>query len=208
MLFRSISVVKKVIKSETKATKQPAQEKQSETVEQPETTDINGLHYEIKEDTDTRDNSIIFVVKVVENLSREEYKKVNEYIRSINGYYSKFKHGFIFKNDPTNVLNETEIKQCETEQTQEKEQQENIKQAEQQQEPQEQKKASIDFEIEESQHTETKKPIWLVKIKNNLSKDEFAELKRNFATLKGFYSSFNNSFIFKYDPTEKIKQTA
>lgn len=64
----------------------------------------NNYTYEVKEDTDTRDNSKIFVVKVIEKLDRDEYIKVNNYIKSIGGYYSKFKHGFIFKEDPTELL--------------------------------------------------------------------------------------------------------
>lgn len=165
-------------------------------------TELNDLHYDIKEDVDTRDNSEIFIVKVIEKLDRDEYIKLNNYIKSIGGYYSKFKHGFIFKENPKELLNSNNMKQSEVK---EETTQETIKQ---EKNIQEQTKQSIKYEIEQSQHTQTKDPIWLVKIKNNLSKDEFAEVKRNFATLKGFYSSFNNSFIFKYDPTEKLKSTA
>ncbi|HHX67926.1 MAG TPA: hypothetical protein GX708_07725, partial [Gallicola sp.] len=106
--------------------------------------------------------------------------------------YSKFKHGFIFKDNPTNLLinNSNEIKQSEEQEQQTEEQP---------------KEKSFDFEIEQSKHTKTNENIWLVKIKNSLSKDEFAELKRKFATLKGFYSTFTNSFIFKYDPTEILQ---
>jgi len=171
-------VIKKVIKAE-------------KAEQQQEDTDINNLTYEIKEDVDTRDNSKIYVVKVKEKLSKDEYIQVNKYMKSIGGYYSKFKHGFIFKDNPTDLLNNNrnEIKQSE----------------EQEQQTEEQEKKSIDFEIEQSKHTKTNENIWLVKIKNSLSKDEFAELKRKFATLKGFYSTFTNSFIFKYDPTEILQ---
>jgi len=62
----------------------------------------------------------------------------------------------------------------------------------------------LEYEIEESKHTKTNEPLWLVKIKSNLSKEEFAEIKRKFATMKGYYSKFTHSFIFKYDPTEKL----
>lgn len=84
-------VVKKVIKAET--------------TEQQATNEINALHYDIKEDIDTRDNSKIYVVKVFEKLDRDEYLTVNNNMKSIGGYYSKFKHGFIFKDDPTELLN-------------------------------------------------------------------------------------------------------
>jgi len=184
-------VVKKVIKPEANQTKE-----QHHTIkEQTETTNTTNLHYDIKEDTDTRDNSKIYVVKVIEKLDKDEYIKVNNNMKSIGGYYSKFKRGFIFKNDPSTLLS-TEIKQ-----------QENGTNIDKQEEPkQEEQKQPIEYVIEQSEHTQTKENIWLVKIKTHLQKDEFAEVKRNFATLKGFYSSFNNSFIFKYDPTELLIQ--
>lgn len=62
--------------------------------------------YDIKKDTDTRDNSEIYVVKVKEKLSRESYKKLEQYIRSIGGYYSRFKHGFLFRSYPTELAKE------------------------------------------------------------------------------------------------------
>lgn len=173
----------------TKAIEEVA-ETTTTTEQQQEAKQNYNLHYDIKEDTDTRDNSKIYVVKVIEKLERDEYIKVNNYIKSIGGYYSKFKHAFIFKEDPTKVLN-SNIKQEEIkEQPQQTEQK--VSQTKQSEEK------PIDFEIKQQNN------IWLVKIKDNLPKDKFAEVKRNFATLKGFYSSFNNSFIFKYDPTEKI----
>ena len=113
-------VVKKVVKAEK--TDSETQTKQDSSTK--EATQLNNLHYDIKEDTDTRDNSKIFVVKVIEKLSREEYIKVNQYIKSIGGYYSKFKHGFIFKDNPTEIL---------TGKAETAEQQENRKQAKQEQ---------------------------------------------------------------------------
>lgn len=200
--------IKKVLKVETE--EQPKKEKKTATTttreEQPTTAETNNLTYDIKEDTDTRDNSKIYVVKVVEKLSREEYLKVNQYMNSLNSYYSKFKHGFVFKDDPTELLN-SNIKQEETN-TKSEQPQSNLEEQTAQKQPQAEAKKPIDFEIEQSEHTKTKKSIWLVKVKSNLSKDDFAEVKRNFATLKGFYSSFNNSFIFNYDPSEKLKISA
>ena len=60
--------------------------------------------FTIAEDVDTRDNTTIYVVKCVEKLDKEQYIELNKYIKSIGGYYSKFKHGFIFKEYP-NILN-------------------------------------------------------------------------------------------------------
>lgn len=60
--------------------------------------------FHVNEDTDTRDNSPLWVVKIEESLSKEEYIKVNQSMRELGAYYSKFKHGFIFKSDPTDLL--------------------------------------------------------------------------------------------------------
>ena len=62
------------------------------------------ISYTVSEDVDTRDNSKIYVVKLSEKVSREEYQTINNQIKNIGGYYSRFKKGFLFKNDPTEQL--------------------------------------------------------------------------------------------------------
>jgi hypothetical protein len=93
-------VEKWVKKTENKQPKIKTEETKETAQEQPQNTP----EYDIKQDIDTRDNSTIFVVKVIRTLSKDEYIKVNNYMNTIKGYYSKFKHGFIFKYDPTNIL--------------------------------------------------------------------------------------------------------
>lgn len=71
-----------------------------------ETKSVKGDYtYKVIEDVDTRTNEPIYVVKIAEKLNREEYLKVNEYMRSLGGYYSHFKHGFLFKENPEEKLN-------------------------------------------------------------------------------------------------------
>lgn len=60
--------------------------------------------YEIKETKHTKTNEVIFVVKIVHTLTREEYKKVAEKMKQLGGYYSKFVHGFVFKENPASLL--------------------------------------------------------------------------------------------------------
>lgn len=60
--------------------------------------------YEITESEHTKTHEKIFVVKIIRTLSREEYLEEKEHMRSLGGYYSKFVHGFVFKNDPTERL--------------------------------------------------------------------------------------------------------
>jgi len=100
-------------KTESKQEKETEQPEQTETIK---TDYILNHEITITADTDTRDNSPLWVVKVVDKLSKEEYKKVAEQFKDLKGYYSKFKHGFIFKYDPTEVLKGESVEQ-ETEQT-------------------------------------------------------------------------------------------
>ena len=68
-----------------------------------------------------------------------------------------------------------------------------------------QKKENISYTITEDQHTQTYAKIWIVKPEKELNKSDFTEVKRKFATLQGYYSSFKHGFIFKYDPTEVLQ---
>lgn len=94
----------KVVEKIARIKNQPETSTESTEAKEIESAD-NKYTYDIKEDTDTRDNSTIYVVKVIEKLDRDEYIKVNNYMKSIGSYYSKFKHGFIFKENPTELLN-------------------------------------------------------------------------------------------------------
>lgn len=115
--------VEKVVKKTIKAEKKAAASTTTETAATKE-TNVNAYTYEVSEDTDTRTGEKIFLVKVTEKLSREEYITVNKYIKSLGGYYSRYKHSFLFKDDPSEKLNiaiaETKEKPIEAdEQTQE-----------------------------------------------------------------------------------------
>lgn len=68
-------------------------------------TDVSGKYdLSVNEDVDTRDNSKLFVVKLGQSLNIDEFKKLASVIKSLGGYYSKFKKGFIFRNDPTEII--------------------------------------------------------------------------------------------------------
>lgn len=189
-------VVKKTIKAEKKNTTTESAKAATEE------TNVNGFTYEVTEDTDTRTNEKIYLVKVAEKLSREEYIKVNQYIKTLGGYYSKFKHAFLFKENPTEKLNATPTAEAETEPTTTEE-----KQTESTTETptEEMKKETVSYTITEDTHTQTGKTIWIVKPDTQLSKTDFAEVKRKFATIQGYYSTFKNGFIFKYNPEEALQ---
>ncbi len=187
--------VEKVVKKTIKAQKKDDTTTIVEAT-QTEETDANAYTYKVSEDTDTRTGEKIFLVKVAEKLSREEYIVVNNYMKSLGGYYSRFKRAFLFKENPTEKLNETvmEITKELEEQTSNTEETER-------------KKETVSYTITEDQHTKTGETIWIVKPEKQLSKVDFAEVRRKLAILQGYYSSFVKGFIFKYDPTEKLEST-
>ena len=73
----------------------------SESTDKGETT---GKAYSITPDVDTRDNSPLWVVKFEERMERGDFQAVRKRIIELGGYYSRFKHGFIFKFDPAEIL--------------------------------------------------------------------------------------------------------
>lgn len=186
-------VVKKTIKAEKKNTT-----KTEATEAATEETNVNNYTYEVTEDTDTRTNEKIYLVKVAEKLSREEYITVNKYIKSLGGYYSKFKHAFLFKENPTEKLNATT-----TEKTQEPTEEKPTETT--QEATTEAGKETISYTITEDEHTQTGAKIWIVKPEKELNKTDFAEIKRKLATIQGYYSTFKHGFIFKYNPTEALQ---
>ncbi len=64
----------------------------------------SGYTYTVTKDTDTRDGSALWVVKITEHLDKEAYIAENKAMKQRGGYYSKYKHGFVFREDPTNKL--------------------------------------------------------------------------------------------------------
>ena len=188
--------VEKVVKKTIKAEKNTTTEEITEAA--TEETNVNNFTYEVTEDVDTRTNEKIYLVKVAEKLSREEYISVNKYMKSLGGYYSKFKHAFLFKENPSDKLNVTAA-ETETELTEEQQPKSTIEATT------EPEKESISYTITEDQHTQTKEKIWIVKPDKELNKTDFAEVKRKLAIIKGYYSTFKHGFIFKYNPEEALK---
>lgn len=80
------------------------QEVKEQVEESKEEKTEEKLTYTIKEDIHTKTGEKLFVVVFDKRFSKEEFKIVLEQIKNIGGYYSKFKKGFIFKEDPTEKI--------------------------------------------------------------------------------------------------------
>ena len=91
------------VNASKKANTVPAEQKFGHVTE----TDAGQLHekeFEITETEHTKTHEKIFVVKVLSKLSREEYLKTRDCMKGLGGYYSKYVHGFVFHDDPTDAL--------------------------------------------------------------------------------------------------------
>lgn len=67
-------------------------------------TKTDGISYKITHGEDTRDGSELWLVRINETLTREQYLAENKAMKDRGGYYSKFRHAFIFRVDPTEIL--------------------------------------------------------------------------------------------------------
>lgn len=104
-------IVPKTARIKNKATKPskakdstPTQENASEVANTALPEGKTGYTYKITRGEDTRDGSELWLVRIVETLDREAYKAEAAVMNERGGYYSKFKHGFIFRFDPTEIL--------------------------------------------------------------------------------------------------------
>lgn len=69
-----------------------------------QTTNNNLIEFIVTEDIDTRTNEKIFVAKLTKTVEYAEFKAIESKIKNIGGYYSRFKRGFLFKVNPTELL--------------------------------------------------------------------------------------------------------
>jgi frataxin-like iron-binding protein CyaY len=78
--------------------------------------ETNEIEFTVSEDTHTKTGKKIFVAKLTRTLSKAEFINISIRIKPLGGYYSSFKKGFLFDNNPiealqkefnTNAVNET-----------------------------------------------------------------------------------------------------
>lgn len=102
--------------------KKQTQEPINSQEESQETKQLIILDYvTIKADINTKTKEDIFVMKLKNKVEHETFKAFETEIKKIGGYYSRFKRGFIFKEDPTkkiltidiNILDASNIQQVE-----------------------------------------------------------------------------------------------
>lgn len=94
-------------------TSEPAKAKKSNAKAEkevaPEVEKKESYTYRITKGEDTRDGSELWIVRINETLDKSAYIAESKAMRERGGYYSKFKHGFIFRFDPTEKLNTNSV---------------------------------------------------------------------------------------------------
>jgi hypothetical protein len=86
--------------------KEKREKEQQEKLEKAkQTITVSNDIYNISAETDTRDNSPLWVVRLNNRVEKNEFNNIRyQIMKPIDGYYSSFKGGFIFKYDPTSKL--------------------------------------------------------------------------------------------------------
>ena len=80
-----------------------------EAAPEAEKISTSGEAFTVEESQHTKTGEKIYLVKWLDALSRDNYIKLNNEIKKLGGYYSKFTHSFIFKEDPSEALKEVKI---------------------------------------------------------------------------------------------------
>ena len=106
---KNIKIVPKTARIKNRSTAPAKQDSQKQQPEKADSTAIeerNTYTFRITHGEDTRDGSELWVVRIEETLTKDEYIRINKAVKDLGGYYSKFKHGFIFRFEPSEVLKE------------------------------------------------------------------------------------------------------
>lgn len=70
--------------------------------------EINSNNFTITESKHTKTGEKIYICKLVNKVSKEEFKSILADIKTKGGYYSSFVSGFVFKNNPAEMLNNSQ----------------------------------------------------------------------------------------------------
>lgn len=102
-----IETVEKWVKATTKTTAKKETvktESAPETKEEVKEQNINSVEFTVSEDTHTKTGEKIFVAKLVNRVEKDQFMTILSKIKKLGGYYYKYKGGFIFNEDPTELL--------------------------------------------------------------------------------------------------------
>lgn len=79
------------------------------TVDRDVIEEKKGYTYQISKGEDSRDGSELWIVRILESLDKVAYIAENKAMKERGGYYSKFKHGFLFRFDPSELFGGTSV---------------------------------------------------------------------------------------------------
>ncbi len=84
-----------------------SQERRATSPEEDFTEKENGenTQYNIEKSKHTKTGEDIWLVKINDKLERDDFLQEKEKMKELGGYYSKYTHSFVFKEDPSDKLN-------------------------------------------------------------------------------------------------------
>lgn len=103
-----VQEVEKWVKIDNNSNKKTTSKKETKKETKEESKNNNessNQKFTIEKTKHTKTNADIWVCKLINKVSKEEFKTILKDIKSKGGYYSKFVHGFVFNTDPTELLN-------------------------------------------------------------------------------------------------------
>ncbi len=84
--------------------KQEVSASESENDNERGKLNVDEKEYSVSKTEHTKTGETIHVVKIVRKLDRDEYLTEAKKMKGLGGYYSRYVHGFVFREDPTKAL--------------------------------------------------------------------------------------------------------
>lgn len=102
----NIKIVPKTARIKNKGrAPEPARKKTPTEEVNTEKGDNENKKYEIEKSKHTRTGEDIWLVRINDKLDRNDFLQEKEKMKELGGYYSKYTHSFVFKEDPSDKLN-------------------------------------------------------------------------------------------------------
>lgn len=107
------------VKSKENSVKNTTQNMQNQEANENE-------RYQIEKSKHTKTGEDIYLVKIIDTLERKDFLQEKQKMKELGGYYSKYTHSFVFKEDPSNKLNKNSLNNQKNVSTQENMSEEDI----------------------------------------------------------------------------------
>lgn len=90
-----------------KAKEKSMKETRTDTKNQESTENNEYKRYKIEKSQHTKTGEDIWLVRINDKLERDEFLQEKQKMKELGGYYSKYTHSFVFKEEPSDKIDET-----------------------------------------------------------------------------------------------------